>query len=105
MFFQLTHRHIPDFKRPQLPPSNWAAAFLLILMIVIVSGCKTVVYKAVPECDITTPPNPTRFINANPDERQVLMTDAYIRQVRSTTECNNRIRVLNASNKAKDSLQ
>lgn len=81
-------------------PSMALAVCLLIAVLFLLGGCETKQYRSVPYCDIVSPPQASRYIDANPDEQTVLMTDAYIAQVKVTAECNDRIKLVNAANKA-----
>lgn len=79
--------------------SRW---ILLILLLLLVAGCKKVVYKPVQECTVVRPPDVEGFMAAGPNERQVIMTSAYINQVREVSACNLRIRATNTLNESKD---
>lgn len=75
--------------------------FLLALIVVLSSGCTVTRYSEVPECSYAKPPAGEGYMKATPDERLVIMTDAYIHQVKSVVRCNNNIRLINDRNKAK----
>jgi hypothetical protein len=49
---------------------------------------------------VAKPSDPERFLNGTPDERLVILGDAYIHQVKSVARCNNNIRLINERNKA-----
>jgi hypothetical protein len=76
---------------------------LVLLMVVLLAlgGCTSPQYQEVPECTVAKPPKTDDYLNANPDERLVVMSNAYIHQVKSVTRCNNNIRAINARNKAR----
>jgi hypothetical protein len=74
---------------------------LIAVMVVLLGGCETKSYRSVPFCDMVTPPSPERYIDATPDEQTVMMTDVYIAQIKATSECNDNIKLINASNNAK----
>jgi len=73
----------------------------MIAVLVATSGCSIrQPYREVPECNIAKPPQAEQYLTAGPDERLVIMTDAYIHQVKSVVRCNNNIRLLNKRNNA-----
>jgi len=74
---------------------------MLLIMLVALGGCSARSYQEVPECTVAKPPKTEEYLNANPDERLVVMSNAYIHQVKSVTRCNNNIRAINARNKAR----
>lgn len=76
-------------------------ALSLICLAMVLQGCVTTRYTPVPLCDITSPPAPTRYNPGEPDVRLVLMTNAYIDQVRAVADCNATIKLVNASNSTK----
>ncbi|MNI80321.1 hypothetical protein D3C76_25520 [compost metagenome] len=87
---------------PRMPgPSSF---FLLAVLVVVcfLHGCTTRVYQAVPQCEPTKPPKGEQYTKANPDEKLVQMTSAYIRQTQALTDCNSDIQLINAANKAVD---
>lgn len=72
---------------------------VLLLAVMSMAGCNTR-YIAAPLCEYAPPPNPAQYVKAGPDERLVLMMQAYTGQVRKTTECNAKIEKVNATNSA-----
>ncbi|QTH80498.1 hypothetical protein PA10_00300 [Pseudomonas phage pPa_SNUABM_DT01] len=93
---------IPLTGRPKVPPPSGLLLLAVLLVLPFLHGCGNNQYKAVPECAITTPPDVKRFAQGNPDERLVLMSNAYISQTKNVNDCNAKIRLVNASNKAVD---
>jgi uncharacterized lipoprotein YajG len=77
-----------------------ALQVILLGVLLLLAGCDTRQYQAVPECSSASPPKGERYTNATPDEKLVQMTSAYIRQTQSLTDCNADIRLINAANKA-----
>lgn len=75
---------------------------LLVMAVVVMAlaGCQAQPYHEVPECNVAKPSDPERFLNGTPDERLVILGDAYIHQVKSVARCNNNIRMINERNKA-----
>lgn len=88
----------PPPNRPE-KPSKWKL-LLLALLSLLLPGCATQVYQAVPECTVIRPMPVEKFLNASADERLVLQADLYIAQVKAVGSCNNTIRLVNASNRA-----
>lgn len=78
------------------------ALAILMLIATLITGCADKPYIAVPECEIVTPPSPGRYVEAMPDEQLVMMTDVYIAQVRTVTECNINIKAMNVRNKTSE---
>lgn len=92
-------RTLPMTGKPGRPYQD-LAIILILVAILFLSGCANKDYQMVPECEVATPPDPDRFIKAGVDERLVMMTNSYIRASKYAGECNNRIKVVNAANKA-----
>lgn len=86
--------------RPNQPWSGIGVALFLISVLSLLPGCTPKIYKAVPECIVVKPPVGERYVVANPDERLVMMTSAYIGQTESIARCNSTIRLYNSANKA-----
>lgn len=87
---------------PKMPgPSSF---FLLVVLfaVLFLHGCTNRTYRAVPQCTPAKPPKGEQYTNANPDEKLVQMTSAYIRQTKVLSDCNDDIRLINAANKAVD---
>lgn len=76
-------------------------ALSLICLVLALQGCATRHYQPVPLCGTVSPPNPERYIPASPDERLVLMTDAYINMMHKAADCNAMIKLINAANSTK----
>lgn len=94
------------FSTPYSPKRHKRSRWWLLLLlgaVVTLPGC-TPRYLAVPECEITSPPDADRYLQAVPDERLIMMSSAYIAQVKQTASCNKKIRLVNAANKARDTL-
>lgn len=92
-------RTFPMTAKPGRPYQD-LAIIIVLLAIMFLPGCANHDYQAVPECKVATPPDPDRFIKAGVDERLVLMTNSYIAASKYVGECNNRIKLVNAANKA-----
>lgn len=92
-------RTLPMTGKPGRPYQDMAI-ILILVAILFLPGCANKDYQMVPECEVAAPPDPDRFIKAGVDERLVLMTNSYIKASKYVGECNNRIRVVNAANKA-----
>lgn len=97
-------RALPMTGKPGFPWRNLAMVLILIGLLIITTGCESRQYQAVPECEIAPPPDASRFVDAGVDERLVLMSSSYIDASKKAAECNNRIRLINSSNKALDKL-
>ncbi|MCY1290664.1 hypothetical protein D9M68_18350 [compost metagenome] len=82
-------------------PSMIITLALIIAVVLLLGGCETKQYRSVPLCELISPPQPTRYVDASPDEQTIMMTDVYIAQIKATSECNDNIGLVNASNKAK----
>lgn len=82
-------------------PSTILTLVFIIVVAMLLGGCETKQYRSVPLCDLVAPPKPERYVDASPDEQTIMMTDVYIAQIKATSECNDSIELVNASNKAK----
>lgn len=82
-------------------PSMIITLVFIVAVVMLLGGCETKQYRSVPICDLVAPPNPVRYVDATPDEQTIMVTDAYIAQIKATSECNDNIELVNASNKTK----
>lgn len=73
----------------------------LICLTMVLQGCATKVYQAVPHCSLVTPPVVARYVTEGPDEKLIRMTDSYIKQVQAVADCNATIDLVNAANGTK----
>lgn len=80
-------------------------AVLVAFMVIVLPGCKTLTYTAVPECEVAPPPEPKRFLQATPDGQRALWQIAYVDSVKQADSCNQVIRAVNLKNKAKADTQ
>ncbi len=90
-------------KRPS-PNGKWLGA-VVVAAVFGLPGCTPKVYQAVPECAVVKPVSPERYLDASTDERLVLVSSTYIAQVKAVAKCNNDIRLINTSNKARDAIK
>lgn len=83
-------------------PKRPVAALALVLVVVLFAlvGCADRQYREVPQCEVVQPPNAEKYLAASPDEQTVMMTSAYIGQVKAVRNCNTAIDLINARNKA-----
>lgn len=81
-------------------PMPLGLVLITVVMMIALAGCQAQSYHEVPECNVVKPSDPGRFLNGTPDERLVILGDAYIHQVKSVTRCNNNIRLINERNNA-----
>ena len=95
---------LPMTGKPGQPWQKVVIILVLLSLFILASGCSNKQYQAVPECDIASPPDAEKFIKAGVDEKLVLMTNSYISASKNVANCNNRIRLVNASNKSVDKL-
>lgn len=95
---------LPITGKPEWPWRNVLIILVMISLFILASGCSNKQYQVVPECDVATPPDSEQFIKAGVDEKLVLMSNSYIAASKAAASCNNKIRLVNASNKAVDKL-
>ncbi|MNE84190.1 hypothetical protein D3C81_1726660 [compost metagenome] len=94
---------LPMTGRAKLPPpSSFLLLFVLASTMFLLHGCGNNQYRAVPQCDVFAPPKAERYVKASPDEKLIQMTNAYIGQTKNVSDCNEKIRLANAANKAVD---
>ncbi len=90
---------LPMTGRPKWPiPVGFL--IMAVVLLAALSGCQAQPYHEVPECNVAKPPQPEQYLDATPDEKLVIIGDAYIHQVKSVMRCNNNIRLINARNNA-----
>lgn len=86
--------------KPKFPHRNTLLLLLLVFVTLFLHGCGNRTYRAVPQCEPERPPKAEQFVKATPDEKLVLMTNAYIKQTKVVVDCNEDIQLINAANKA-----